>query len=154
MRRATQRLPSGTWPPQAAIGTVTLAFDDRHRRRIRLADDSGAPFLLDLPAATLLADGDGLELDDGGYLRVRAADEPVIDIGGDSAAHVARLAWHIGNRHVPLQVLPDGRLRIRDDHVLAAMLEGLGATISRKRAPFAPEPGAYAVGHGHDHSHG
>lgn len=154
MRRATHHCPAGSWPPQAAIATATLAFDDRHRRRISLADDSGALFLLDLPAAALLADGDGLALDSGGYIRVRAAEEPVIDIGGDNAAHVARLAWHIGNRHVPLQVLPDGRLRIRDDHVLAAMLEGLGAMVEHKRAPFAPEPGAYASGHGHEYAHG
>jgi urease accessory protein len=71
---------------------------------------------------------------------------------------VARFAWHIGNRHAPVQVLSDGSLRIRDDHVLVAMLEGLGASVVRRRAPFSPEPGAYArnghdKGHGHGHGH-
>lgn len=153
MRRAVQHLSVGTWPDGTAIATVTLAFDDRHRRRIALDDDSGQPFLLDLPAPALLADGDGLALDGGGFIRVRAAAEPVLDVRGHGPAHVARLAWHIGNRHVPVQVLSDGGLRIRDDHVLAAMLEGLGATVERKCAPFAPEPGAYAAGHGHGHDH-
>jgi urease accessory protein len=148
MRRAATHLPAGTWPSAQARATVTLAFDQRHRRRIRLADDSGEPFLLDLDSAVALGDGDGLALDGGGYIQVRAADEPVIDARGTSPAHAARLAWHVGNRHTAVQVLPDGGLRLRDDHVLADMLEGLGATIERKRAPFSPEAGAYA-GHAH-----
>ncbi|MEK7245719.1 MAG: urease accessory protein UreE, partial [Pseudomonadota bacterium] len=61
--------------------------------------------------------------------------------------------WHIGNRHVPVQVLPDGVLRILDDHVLVDMVRGLGAGVVRHRAPFAPEAGAYAGGHKHEHTH-
>jgi len=121
---------------------------------MRLDDDAGAPFLLDLPEATALADGDGLALDGGGFIRVRAAPEAVLEVRGRDAAHTARLAWHIGNRHVPLQVLADGALRIRDDHVLAAMLEGLGAALERKSAPFAPEPGADAHGRGRENRDG
>jgi urease accessory protein len=157
MRRAKSHYPAGKWPQAEAAATVTLAFDDRHRRRIRLTDDAGEAFLLDLPAAVALRDGDGLALDGGGFVRVRAADEAVIDVRGGTAAHTARLAWHIGNRHTALQVLADGTLRLRDDHVLAEMLEGLGAVMERKLAPFSPEPGAYASahthGHDHDHSH-
>jgi urease accessory protein len=153
MRRAATHHAAGSWPAGEATATVTLAFDQRHRRRIRLADDAGAPFLLDLDTAVALRDGDGLALDGGGYVRVRAAAEPVIDVRGTSPAHTARLAWHVGNRHTALQVLPDGALRLRDDHVLADMLDGLGATIERKRAPFSPEPGAYAAAPAHGHAH-
>ncbi len=98
----------------------------------------------------MLADGDGLELAGGGFIEVRAAAEAVVDIRGRNPAHAARLAWHIGNRHAAVQVLEDGRLRVADDHVLVAMLEGLGADMKRKTAPFTPEPGAYASG-GHSH---
>lgn len=137
------------------MATVTLALDDRHRRRICLTDDRGEAFLLDLAEAALMVDGDGLKLEDGGFIRVVVADESVADVRGTSPAHTARLAWHIGNRHAPVEVLADGGLRIRDDHVLIAMLEGLGASVVRRRAPFSPEPGAYARnGHGHDHGHG
>lgn len=143
---------------EQAVATVTLDFDDRHRRRIRLVDDGGRDFLLDLEEASMMGDGDGLRLSDGGFIRVVAADEAVADVSGSSPAHTARLAWHIGNRHALVQVLPDGALRIRDDHVLVAMLEGLGASVVRRRAPFSPEPGAYARngrdnGHGHGHGH-
>jgi len=140
------------------VATVTLTFDDRHRRRIRLTDDSGEAFLLDLAEAALMGDGDGLKLVDGGFICVVAAAEPVADVAGSSPAHTARLAWHLGNRHTPVQVLADGGLRIRDDHVLIAMLEGLGARVVRHAAPFSPESGAYARNgyadeHGHGHGH-
>lgn len=151
MRRAVIRHPAGTWPEAEEVATVTLAFDDRFRRRIRLADDGGTPFLLDLTEAALLGDGDGLELESGGYVRVRSADEDVLDVCGRDPAHMARLAWHLGNRHTPVQVLADGGLRVRYDHVLAGMLQGLGAAVTRRCAPFAPETGAYAGGHGHRH---
>jgi urease accessory protein len=133
----------GQWPEEAAVDSVTLAFLDRHRRRIRLVADSGTPFLLDLPRAQHLAEGDGLELDNGGYLRVRAAPEPVIEIAADSPTELLRIAWHIGNRHLPLQVA-DGVLRLRADHVIAAMVEGLGGRVIWRDAPFDPEIGAYA----------
>ncbi|MHA1568839.1 MAG: urease accessory protein UreE [Alphaproteobacteria bacterium] len=150
MRRADRRYGPGDWPKQAEAATVTLAFDDRHKRRFRLRDDAGGAFLLDLPTAVLLCDGDGLALEGGGYVRVIAAAEPVAELACATKTDAARLAWHIGNRHVPLQVLDDGGLRIRDDHVLVAMLEGLGATVVRRSAPFTPEGGAYAeAGHAH-----
>lgn len=150
MRRAIDVLPSGAWSADDVAGAVTLAFDDRHRRRLRLVDDAGAPFLLDLDRPQVLAEGDALLLVDGGLIVVHAAFEPVADIGTDDTETTLRLAWHIGNRHAPLQVLGDGRLRIRDDPVLITMLEGLGARISRHLAPFTPEGGAYAGAHRHD----
>lgn len=141
----------GHWPEAAAADTVSLPFLDRHRRRIRLVTASGAPFLLDLARAHHLTDGDGLELDDGSYLRVCAAAEPVIEIAAGTAGELLRIAWHLGNRHLPLQVI-DGRLRLRADHVVAAMIEGLGGQVTWQDAPFDPEIGAYA-GAAHDHSH-
>ena len=150
MRRAIAVHRRGAWPDEAAQDSVTLADLDRHRRRIRLVSDSGAPFLLDLARAQRLADGDGLELDDGGYLRVIAAPEPVIEISA-APTDLLRIAWHLGNRHLPLQVI-DGRLRIRDDHVIAEMVTGLGGEILRCDAPFDPEIGAYAgAAHAHEH---
>ena len=150
MRRAITVHTRGHWPAEAAVESVSLPFLDRHRRRIRLVADSGTPFLLDLARAHHLTDGDGLELDNGAYIRVRAAPEPVIEIAADNAGDLLRIAWHIGNRHLPLQVA-DGRLRLRADHVIAAMVEGLGGRVTWHEAPFDPEIGAYAgAAHGHE----
>ena len=150
MRRATQIIPAGEAPESAAQQSITLAFDDRHRRRRRLPDDGGEDFLLDLSEATRISDGDYLVIEGGGILRVRAAAEDVADIRCDCANGITRIAWHLGNRHTPVQVLGVGGLRIRYDHVLVEMAEGLGASVERKQAPFEPEAGAYAGGgHGH-----
>ncbi len=151
MRRAIAVHTRGHWPNEAAVDSVTLPYLDRHRRRIRLVADSGAPFLLDLPRAQHLVDGDGLECDNGSYLRVCAAAELVIEITAETPEDLLRIAWHLGNRHLPLQVA-DGRLRIRADHVIAGMVEGLGGHVTRVNAPFDPEIGAYAgaAGHAHD----
>ncbi len=146
MRRAIKVKVSGDWPTEESVATVTLAFEQRHRRRIRMADDSGAAFLLDLERPVVLADGDGLALEDGGFIQVRAAAEVVADIHCADGAHAARLAWHIGNRHAPLQVLGDRGLRISHDPVLVHMVEGLGGVVTRRTAPFVPEPGAYGGG--------
>ena len=150
MRRAIAVHPRGQWPEAAAADAVTLTYLDRHRRRIRLVGDSGAAFLLDLPRAQHLADGDGLELDNGGFVRVRAAPEPVIEITAADPANLLRIAWQLGNRHLPLQILGD-RLRIREDHVIAEMVSGLGGRIVRHAAVFDPETGAYAGGTSHHH---
>ena len=153
MRRAIAVHRRGAWPEEAAVDSVTLAFVDRHRRRIRLVADSGTPFLLDLARAQHLAEGDGLELDDGKYLRVRSAPEPVIEIEAPGETDLLRIAWHIGNRHLPLQAV-EGKLRLRADHVIASMVEGLGGKVSWTRAPFDPEIGAYAgTTPGHEHEH-
>ena len=143
MRRAIAVYRRGHWPENTAVDSVTLAYLDRHRRRIRLVGDSGETFLLDLARAYHLADGDGLELDSGGYLCVRAAPEPVFEIEASDRATMLRIAWHLGNRHLPLQVAGE-RLRIRADHVIADMVTGLGGRIVRLEAPFDPEFGAYA----------
>ncbi|MCM0019832.1 MAG: urease accessory protein UreE, partial [Tagaea sp.] len=112
-------------------------------RRQNLTLDAGGEFLLDLVHATHLREGDGLALDDGRVIEVRAAEEDVLDVAGRDPAHTARLAWHLGNRHLAVQVLDDGRLRIAADHVIEDMLKGLGAVVVARRAPFEPEAGAY-----------
>ena len=147
LRRATRVPPTGHWPQADAAGSVTLAFDDRFRRRIQLNDDSGESFLLDLARAVVLNDGDALELDDGTLLTVRAAEEDLAEVRCPTPEALARIAWHLGNRHLPVQIAGDA-VRLRWDHVIADMLVGLGAEVVRLRAGFTPESGAYAH---HDH---
>ena len=164
MKAARSVARGGTWPEGQARDTVTLAFDDRFRRRIRLVADGGLEFLLDLPEATVLRGGDGLALEDGGFVRVAAAAEKLVEITAADAGALARLAWHIGNRHLPAEI-GAGRILIRDDHVIVDMLKGLGARVRPVAAPFNPEGGAYGQHnhdprhahrhpHDHDHDHG
>jgi urease accessory protein len=150
MRRAHTAFKAGTWNVDETAGTVTLSYLERHRRRLRLVTDQGEPLLLDLAKAMLLGEGDGLELDAGGYVAVKAANEALLEIRAGSAG-LARLAYHLGNRHLPIQLLDD-RLLIRDDHVIADMVRGLGGEVRPVNVPFVPEAGAYAGGH--DHSSG
>jgi urease accessory protein len=151
MRRAFAVHPRGTWSLDDAVDVVTLVYLDRHRRRIRLVGESGEAVLLDLPRAHHLADGDGLELEAGGYIRVRAAPEPVLEIKAGDRADLLRIAWHLGNRHLPLQIAGDG-LRIRADPVIAGMVIDLGGRLTPLDAAFDPEAGAY-VGAPHNHDH-
>ena len=159
MKRAIEAVAAGRWPGNDVTDTVTLSFDDRHRRRFLLTTDAGADLLLDLPETVALADGDGLRLDQGGWVAVVAALEPLLEVASSSPAHLARLAWHIGNRHLQAEML-SGRIHIRRDHVIADMLRGLGANVREVMAPFQPEGGAYAAGvayTGHSregHTHG
>ncbi len=150
MIRATEIKRTGDWAGPAA-DTVLLDFDARHRRRIAMTGVNGLDFLLDLPRAEALADGDGLLLEDGRMIAVKAAAEPLFDITCDDADHLLRVAWHLGNRHLPTELRPGG-LRIRHDHVIADMLTKLGARVTPIEAPFNPEGGAY--GHGRTHDHG
>ena len=135
-----------------AEDAVTLAWEDRWRRRGRLRTDGGAAVLLDLPETSELADGDALVLEDGRRVAVRAAAEPLTEVRGEDAAHLARLAWHLGNRHLPVQIEAE-RLLIRRDHVLEDMLGRLGARLEAVEAAFRPEGGAYGHGRTHAHAH-
>ena len=143
---------------EAAADTVVLDFDDRHRRRMAMTGTRGLEFLLDLETAVALRGGDALLLEDGRLVEVVAAPEPLIEIRGTDPSHLVRVAWHLGNRHLPTQITARG-LRIRRDHVIEDMVKGLGARIIEIEAPFDPEGGAYAAvaeahGHGsHDHAH-
>lgn len=158
--RALERIAAGHWPKEHAAGSITLPFDDRFRRRIRFKTDQGEDLLLDLEHAERLEDGDGLRLDGGGFVEVRAAEEDLLEIECASPQALTRVAWHLGNRHLPTEIRGTA-LRIRPDHVIEAMARGLGAQCTHIRAPFRPEGGAYAHGashpghgHQHDHSHG
>lgn len=148
MNHAHDILPAGTWPSASASDRIALDYDARHRRRFRYTAEAGSEFLLDLPRATVIHDGDGLRLDDGRIVLVAAAPEALIEVTANSPQEIVRLAWHIGNRHLPAQLAGD-RILIREDHVIVAMLHGLGATTRALSAPFTPESGAYAGGHGH-----
>ncbi len=147
MRRASSVCRAVSVDDALVIDRVVLDADERHRRRITLTGEGGTAFLLDLPHATALRDGDGLVLEDGAIVRVAGKPEPLVEIAAASAHDLARLAWHIGNRHTDVQVA-GGKLRIRRDHVLEEMLRGLGAQLTPIEAPFDPEHGAY---HHHDH---
>lgn len=155
MIRAIQHVAAGRWPQAEAADAVTLDYDARFRRRMVLHCDSGREVLLDLPKAVAMADGDGLHMEDGNWLAVRARPEPLIEIRAADAHALARLAWHLGNRHLATEIADDV-LRIRPDHVIEAMLEGLGATLARVERAFQPEGGAYGAhaGHHHPHEHG
>jgi urease accessory protein len=149
MIRATQVRAQHRWT-EAPADTVVLDFDDRHRRRMAMTGTRGLEFLLDLESAIALRGGDALVLDDGRLVEVVAAPEPLAEIRGADPQHLVRLAWHLGNRHLPTQIMPRG-LRIRRDHVIEAMVNGLGARVIEIEAPFDPEGGAYAGGgHGHE----
>ena len=150
MQSASIHRPAGQWPNEKAIGTLTLDFDARHRRRIRLSADHGEDVLLDLPKTVAMADGDGLQLDDGNWLRIRAAAEPLIEVRHADHHQLTRLAWHLGNRHLPTEIR-GSVLLIRPDHVIEDMLRGFGADLQEVQAAFQPEGGAY--GHGHHHKH-
>lgn len=148
--RSETILPAGTWEAVRAVDRVLIDYDHRHRRRIVLRTEGGQDVLLDLPEAVRLRDGDGLLLEAGGVVRVVARPEALAEIHAHDADDLVRIAWHLGNRHLPVQLLA-GHLRIRADHVIEAMVEGLGGHVERIEAPFDPEGGAYAGGHQHHH---
>jgi urease accessory protein len=152
MHSASIHRPAGHWPKESAVGTLTLDFDARHRRRIRLTADEGEDILLDLPNAVAMADGDGLQLGDGRWLMVQAAAEHIVQIRHKDPNQLVRLAWHLGNRHLPTEI-QDQVLRIRPDHVIEHMLCGFGAELTKAHAPFQPEGGAYGGGHADHHNH-
>jgi urease accessory protein len=149
MMRAVEVKPQHRWTETPA-DTVVLDFDDRHRRRMTMTGTRGLAFLLDLEQAVALRGGDALVLEDGRLVEVVAAPEPLIEIKGADPHHLIRLAWHLGNRHLPTQVMPKA-LRIRRDHVIETMVRRLGARVVEIEAPFDPEGGAYTGGHDHGH---
>jgi urease accessory protein len=152
--RAISVKAAATWSG-SATDTVVLDYDDRHRRRVTMKGTRGLSFLLDLPEATSLRNGDALVLDDGRLVEIVAAPEPLFEVRGSDPPHLTRIAWHLGNRHVPTQLLAKA-LRIRRDHVLKEMLRGIGARVVEIEAPFDPEGGAYttpSAQHHHDHDH-
>jgi urease accessory protein len=157
--RAIAVKSAATWSGNTA-DSIVLDFDGRHRRRMAMKATKGLAFLLDLSATASLRGGDALVLEDGRLVEVVAAPEPLLEIRCADPLQLTRVAWHLGNRHVPVQVLARS-LRIRRDHVLAEMAAQLGARVVEIEAPFDPEGGAYAApaddhhhGHGHHHYDG
>jgi urease accessory protein len=158
--RATGVIAAGEWESTRAIDSVLVDYDRRHRRRILLQTEGGRDILLDLPQAVRLRHGDGLVLEDGDIVAVQARPEPLAEIHAHDEGELVRIAWHLGNRHLPVQLLGD-RIRIRRDHVIEEMVELLGGHVEHVEEPFDPEAGAYAGGHAHhhhgdddDHAHG
>jgi urease accessory protein len=150
MHYASIHRPAGLWPKETAAGSLTLDFDARHRRRVLLTTDQGEEFLLDLPNAVAIADGDGLQLDDRRWLNVQAAAELIVEVRHKHPDRLMSLAWHLGNRHLPTEIR-NKALRIRPDQVIENMLLSFGADLVKLQAPFQPEGGAYG-GHGHHHN--
>jgi len=154
-----------TRPQGPFIDEVLLDYSDRHRRRVLLCGVGGIEFLLDLADVPDLREGDGITLTSGGMVRVTAADEPLMEVPCADAMLLARIAWHIGNRHLAVEIA-DGMLRLRADHVIAEMIERLGGALRYLSAPFNPEGGAYGKPakapppgarndiHVHGHNHG
>lgn len=138
----------GRWTKAAE--TCNLNYEQRFLRRKVVETESGRRFTVNLSQTTSLEDGDALELDDGTLVEVKAAPEPLLRVTGPD---LARLAWHIGNRHTPCQINSD-HLLIQRDPVIAHMLTHLGATVEEIIAPFTPEGGAYGHGRTHSHEHG
>jgi urease accessory protein len=149
VKRVADIKPANGWDAAVAVDFVLLDAQDRHRRRVVFVGEHGATYLLDLPRPAQLHDGDGLQLEDGSMIRVAGKPEPLVEISTENPRELARIAWHIGNRHTEVQFIGD-KLRIRRDHVLEDMLRGIGANLTFLEAPFEPESGAYDhAGHRH-----
>ncbi len=148
--------PASLPPPTAKGGrivdTVILDYAQRGERKIAVTGVKGGAFEIDLVEPARLRSDDLLLLDDGTLIEVLAAPEPLIEARATDVAALARLAWHLGDRHVPVQLLPN-RVRAQRDAGVEALLKSLGAKVVLIDAPFEPEGGAYAVAHGHDHGH-
>ena len=132
-----------TEKPYAAI---SLEAQERHIRRKVIALGIGEDVLVDFEKAIKLEDGDCLVLEDGRLIQIKARPEDLLEVRGADANHLARLAWHIGNRHLEAQI-ESARILIRPDHVIAKMLEQQGAVVTKTCETFSPEHGAYAHAH-------
>ncbi len=164
MLKATTVIRRADLAQRITIDTITLDREARYRRRIAMESDRGHKFLLDLAEATYLSQGDALQLNNGALVKVVAAPEDLMEIHAHDAHALARIAWHIGNRHTPAEITGEA-IYIKPDHVLAEMVEGLGAHVHAVTRPFEPEGGAYGskgplqmghhhqAGHSHDHGH-
>jgi len=131
-----------------AGGQLRLPFELRQKSRLRTQLVSGEEVAIMLPRGEILRGGDRVVTSDGRVIEVVAAIEKVLHVECADATELARAAYHLGNRHVPVQV-GAGFLRLAEDHVLEEMLRGLGASVSHFEAPFEPEAGAYGGGHRH-----
>jgi urease accessory protein len=152
MNRATLIVRKLAVKPANVIDTITLDHQDRHRRRMAMKADGGLEFLLDLNTASVLDDGDALKLEDGKLVRISAKPEDLFEITTENPLRLMKVAWHLGNRHVPAEVTKDA-IYIAPDHVLIEMVRGLGAKAEPVTRAFRPEQGAYHEHASHDHGH-
>lgn len=156
---SVSRPPENRGSKPTSTAKAVLRHDDRHLRRKAITLSDGSRLLVDLPHTVVLNHGDALVLENGSAVAVEAAEEELYEITGRDARHLVEIAWHIGNRHLPAAVSAD-RILILRDHVIRAMLEGLGASVRDVTTAFSPLRGAYADNgqhghhdHGHDHDH-
>ncbi|MGR6872021.1 urease accessory protein UreE [Pseudomonas sp. HK3] len=140
-------LPSGS-----ASESISLNFDERKRGRLKLTTDNGNEAGIQIERGHVLRHGTVLTNEQGDYLTIFASNESVTTAKVDDSMLFARGCYHLGNRHVPLQI-GEGFLRFQEDYVLEDMLHGLGIHAVHEQAPFEPENGAYAPGTGHHHGH-
>jgi urease accessory protein len=159
MLQATKLLPQGAGLAPVLVkraSSVTLDWDTRQKSRFDFTDSSGRHVGVFLARGTVVRGGDVLVAEDGSFIRVVAADQPVLRITActehGSPFDLTRAAYHLGNRHVPIEQKPD-HLQIEPDHVLADMLRSMHLIVNETNAPFEPEGGAYASSHGHAHDH-
>jgi urease accessory protein len=150
MTRAVSVVRRPALKPALVADHITLDHEARNRRRLAMTADGGLAFLLDLPRPMALDHGDALKLEDGRLVEVRAAEEELVEITAATPLRLAKIAWHLGNRHTPAEVTEDA-IYVAPDHVLVDMVRGLGAATRTVRRPFRPETGAYGGGHGHAH---
>ena len=156
MLRATSVVRRPAVKPERVADTLTLDHEARHRRRVALTGEGGLSFVLDQDKAVVLDDGDADKLEDGRLEQIKAAPEKLVEVRTDNPLRLMKVAWHIGNRHVPAEITADA-IYITHDHVLMEMVRGLGATATLVERPFRPERGAYhehGPDCGHDHGHG
>lgn len=156
MPRATRVLPASERRDGAVVDTLILPYAQRQAQKGFLFGVKGTCVELDFAEPVRLRTDDALVLEEGGLVEVVAEPEPLIEARAADLPGLARLAWHLGDRHVPVQVL-ERRLRLRRDPAIETLLEGLGAKLTAIDAPFEPEGGAYAAApgehHHHDHDH-
>ncbi|MGE7472406.1 urease accessory protein UreE [Bosea sp. NPDC003192] len=153
MQRAISVVRKAAVKQDRVVETLTLDHEDRNRRRVALKGDGGQDILLDLDKPTALNDGDAVKLEDGSLVLIKAAAQKLIEITAENPLRLARVAWHIGNRHTPAEITANA-IYIEHDHVLAEMIRGQGCAMADVERPFQPERGAYDHDHancGHDH---
>ena len=148
MLKITEKLDSSL----ISTASLTLPFEKRQKSRLRVLLDNKQEAALMLERGSVLRHGELLRADNGLIVEVRAADEEVAVISTEDTFLLARACYHLGNRHVPLQI-GEGWLRIQRDHVLEDMVQSLGLLVKHELAPFEPESGAYSGHSSHSHSH-
>jgi urease accessory protein len=152
MLRATKVVRRPAVHLDEVVDSITLDHVARHRRRMAMTADGGLSFLLDLDKAAVLDEGDAIGLEDGRLVAIKAAPERLVAIRTESPLRLLKVAWHLGNRHVPAELTADA-IYIVEDHVLVEMVRGLGASTAVVERPFRPERGAYEEGHSHEDHH-